>query len=459
VAGKIFVVGLSWRTAPVAVREKLAFAGDELEAALDELLSSPSVNEALIISTCNRVEIYGTTAQSMPDEVVETATAEARNFIARSRKIPSESLSETLYERTESEAVEHVFRVAAALDSMVVGESQILGQLKDAYGAAVAANASGPLLGRWMERAFSVAKRVRSETGISRGAANVSSVAVELARRVFGELAGKSVLIVGAGKMSALAARHLRANGAGHVTVTNRSIDRARALAEEIEAHARPWEELDRLLTNSDVVISSTGAKEPVLTKKLMKAAMKKRRYKPLVIVDIAVPRDADPSISRLDGVYLFDIDDLERVVSENLKERSREAEAAQRIVVDEVAEFEAWVRSQKVVPTIRSLREHFQTVASTEAEKVIERLRSEHDAREREQSIRRLAQLIANKLLHTPMDALKAGGDPDLLVEVTHRLFDLSPAEQQKADDEQSERSEQDDEPTANDDKKLGSG
>jgi len=459
VAGKIFVVGLSWRTAPVAVREKLAFDANEIAACLDELLRSPSVNEALIISTCNRVEIYGTTGPTTPDDMVESATAEARNFMARSRNISGESLAKTLYERTHTEAVEHVFRVASALDSMVIGESQILGQLKDAYGAAVSANASGPLLSRWMERAFTVAKRVRSETGITRGAANVSSVAVELGRRVFGELAGKTVLIVGAGKMSALAARHLRANGATQVTVTNRSIERARALAEEIEATAQPWDELDRLIAGSDVVISSTGAKEPVLTKKLMKAAMKKRRHKPLVIVDIAVPRDADPSISRLDGVYLFDIDDLERVVAENLKGRSREAEAAGRIVVSEAAEFEVWLRSQKVIPTIRSLREHFQNIANTEAEKVIERLQSQHDEKERDQSIRRLAQLIANKLLHTPMGTLKTSGDPDFLVEATHKLFDLKPADnaEQVAADTESKPVDQTN--AADSDKKRGSG
>ena len=419
-----FVVGLSWRTAPVAVRERLAYRDDEITAALEELLTTVGFDEAMIVSTCNRVEIYGAAVRTDP----MVAAAEARAFLARSRSVPGELIADQLYEHGGREAVRHVFRVAAALDSMVLGESQILGQVKDAYGAALRANACGPLLQRWMERAFAVAKRVRTETGISRGAANVSSVAVELARRVFGDLAGKGVLIVGAGKMSALAARHLVSAGADCIWVTNRSAERAQELAAEIDGQARAWEDLPGLLAVADVIISSTGASEPVLTRPLMKAAMKARRFRPMVVVDIAVPRDADPAIARLDGVYLFDIDDLERVVAENLKERRREAEAAEEIVTAEVAEFDRWIRTQRVVPTIRSLRQHFQTVAEAEAERTIAVLRRDHTAEERERAIRRLGQLIVNKLLHTPMTALKAGDDPDLekIVEVTHRLFDL---------------------------------
>jgi glutamyl-tRNA reductase len=270
---------------------------------------------------------------------------------------------------------------------------------------------------------------VRSETGVSRGAANVSSVAVELARRVFGDLEGKVILVIGAGKMSALAARHLRVAGARSILVTNRSPDKAAQLAAEVEGTARPWNELPQLLAEADVVLSSTGATEPILRPRLVKDAMKARRWRPLVIVDIAVPRDADPAIGRFDGVYLFDIDDLERVVAENLKERQKEAEAAMSIVEIEVIELRRWLRAQRVVPTIRSLRERFHQIAMAEAERCIGGLGGQAGDAEVQKAIRRMSELIANKLLHTPLSALKASEhtDVDTMVEVTQRLFALS--------------------------------
>jgi glutamyl-tRNA reductase len=427
-SGELFVVGLSWRTAPVAVRERLAFRDDDIGPALADLLGSPDIDEAVLLSTCNRVEIYGSTPPGAPGSRAVAAAAEARSFLARSRGVAAEGLADHLYERVDTDAIRHLFRVASALDSMVVGESQILGQLKDAYGAAMRAQSTGAILGRSMEKAFQVAKRVRSETGISRGAANVSSVAVELARRVFGDLMGKTVLVIGAGKMSALAARHLRVAGATSLLVTNRSPERAAELAAEVEGSARPWDDLPRLLAESDVVLSSTGATSPILLPRLLKGAMKARRWRPLVVVDIAVPRDADPAIAKLDGVYLFDIDDLERVVAENLKERQKEADSALAIVEQEVSELRRWMRAQRVVPTIRSLREHFHQIAMGEAERCIGGLGSAAEKAEVQKAIRRMSELIANKLLHTPLSALKASehGDVDTMVEVTHRLFAL---------------------------------
>jgi glutamyl-tRNA reductase len=273
-----------------------------------------------------------------------------------------------------------------------------------------------------------VAKRVRTETGISRGAANVSSVAVELARHVFVDLSGKTVLVVGAGKMSALAARHLRSGGAGTILVTNRSPDKAEELASEIDGVARPWDQLENLLSLADVVISSTGSREPVLTPALFKKVTRKRRYRSIVVIDIAVPRDADPGIARHDGVYLFDIDDLQRVVASNLKERAKEAEVAGQLVDGEVDSFGQWLRSQRVVPTIRSLREHFVGVARAEVERTLKTMSADASPEQREQAVRRLGDLIVNKLLHAPMTALKAGGEGDVetLVAATHRLFPL---------------------------------
>lgn len=423
---QLFVVGLNWRTAPVSVREKLAFHDEEIEGALASLLSDGLISEAIILSTCNRVEIYGCTSRSSPASAVNQAAAECRSFISDSRGYPAEKVSEVLYEHLEGDAIRHIFNVSSALDSMVVGESQILGQLKAAYGEASRHQAIGPVLGRCLERAFGVAKRVRTETGISRGAANVSSVAVELAKRVFGALEGKDILIVGAGKMSALAARHLRADGGGILNVTNRSLDKAERLATEIDGVARPWEDLEGQLAQADVIITSTGAREPIIDKKLMKRVMKARKYRSMVMIDIAVPRDVEARVGKLDGVYLFDIDDLEQMVKENLKGRQREADSAHTLIEAEVATFSNWVRQQHAVPTIRALRQRFHDVAEEEVTKSLRLIEGASSAAEREEAVRRLGKVIANKLLHAPMNALKSEHQVEQLVVAADRLFTL---------------------------------
>jgi glutamyl-tRNA reductase len=317
---------------------------------------------------------------------------------------------------------------------MVVGEAQILGQLKESYKFAGTAGTSGPVLSRAIERAFGVAKRVRTETAIARGAANVSSVAVELAGRVFGNLAGKSVLVVGAGKMSSLAARHLYSNGAQRIVVTNRSPEKAEALAEEIEATARPWAELEQLLAAADVVISSTGAREPVLTKAMFKKVAKARRYRPMMVIDIAVPRDAEPSIQDVDGVYLFDIDDLDKVVAANLAERQKAAEHAGKIVEHEASQFEHWLSSQGVVPTIRALREKFAAIGDAEVAKALDQLARKELTRDQQRElIQRVVQLVINKLLHQPMAVLRgaAPGDAAERAGVLAELFALEISDQ----------------------------
>src|SRR5262245_64650115 len=424
---ELFVVGISWRTAPVAVREKLAFRDDELGGTLQAMTAELPVAEALLVSTCNRVEVYGV-ARSGAD-----ATGPVRTFLAAQRGLVAADVADVLYDHRGPAAVRHMFSVASALDSLVLGEAQILGQLKASYGVASGAGTSGPLLGRCLERAFGVAKRVRSETSIARGAANVSTVAVDLAKRVFGDLAGKSVLVVGAGKMSTLAARHLYASGAKHIVVTTRSPEKAEALAAEIDGIAKPWADLERLLTEADVVISSTGAREPILTRPLFKRVTKARRWRQLVVIDIAVPRDADPAIGEFDGVYVFDIDDLEKVVAANLAERARAAEHAVRIVEHEASQFEHWMRSQGVVPTIRALRERFARVADVELQKTLDQLaRREHSPAQQREAIQRLVQLVVNKLLHQPTIALREA-PPDeagMRAEILCQLFDLAPVE-----------------------------
>lgn len=434
---ELFVVGLSWRTAKVEIREKLAFRDDEIADALRALTQQLPVSEALLISTCNRVEVYGVSSpQTDP-------TSHVRKFLARQRGSVLADVSDALYDRSGSDAIRHVFRVASSLDSLVVGEAQILGQLKAAYGTATTVGTAGPVLSRALERAFGVAKRVRTETAVARGAANVSSVAVELASRVFGSLVGKTVLVIGAGKMSALAARHLYTNGARQIVVTNRSADKAHALAAEIDGQAKPWDQLADLLADADVVISSTGSRQPILTNDLFKRIAKARRWKPMVIIDIAVPRDADPKIADHDGVYLFDIDDLDEVVKANLAERAKAAEHALKIVDHEAAQFEQWLRIQSVVPTIRALRNKFAHVADAEVGKAIEQMTRRELSRDQQRDmIQRVVQLIVNKLLHQPMTVLRSSSPDEATIRaaIVAELFGLelsaAPSEASEASD-----------------------
>jgi len=425
---ELFVVGISWHTAPVAVREKLAFREDELPTTLARITAQLPVAEVLLISTCNRVEVYGI---AKPGADAPTAV---RAFLAEQRGVQPKEVADHLYEHRGAAAVRHVFRVAASLDSLVVGEAQILGQLKEADRLAAKAGTRGSVLSRCLDRAYGVAKRVRTETTIARGAANVSSVAVVLASTVFGNLAGKNVLVVGAGKMSALAAKHLYASGAQRIVVTNRSPERAEALAAEIDAVAKPWADLEGLLVDTDVVISSTGAREPILTKALFKKVMKARRWRNIMVIDIAVPRDAEPAINELDGVYLFNIDDLDKVVRENLAERMKAAEHAGKIVEHEAGKFEHWMRTAGVVPTIRALRERFAQVADGEVQKALDQLARKDMTRDQQRELlQRLVQLVVNKLLHQPTTVLR-GADPGeavALAEAVCELFDLAPQEQ----------------------------
>ncbi|MEJ7601555.1 MAG: glutamyl-tRNA reductase [Kofleriaceae bacterium] len=422
---ELFVVGISWRTAPVAVREKLAFREEEIVDTLRGLIAANPVAEAILISTCNRVEVYGV-ARGGAD-----ATGPVRRFLAEQRGLGTTELAHAIYDFRGADAVRHVFRVASALDSLVLGEAQVLGQLKAAYRVASGAATAGPVLGRCLERAFSAAKRVRTETAIARGAANVSTVAVDLARHVFSELIGKRVLVVGAGKMSRLAARHLYASGSDQIVVTNRSLAKAEALAAEIDGIAKPWEDLPALLAQADVVISSTGAREPILTVPLFKKVAKARRWKPIVVIDIAVPRDADPRIAELDGVFVYDIDDLEKVVASNLAERAKASDQAGRIVEHEATQFEHWLRTQGVVPTIKALRERFAQVAEAELQKTLDGLqRRDHSPAQQREAIQRLVQLVVNKLLHAPTTALREStvDEAALRAEVLCELFGLEP-------------------------------
>ena len=417
----LVVIGLSHRTAPVELREQIAIPEEALEATVRELGALEGVAEALLVSTCNRVEAY---VVARGDGAACAATVEGF-FRARAA-----AAGPHLYRKLGPDATRHLFRVASSLDSMVVGEPQILGQVKDARELGQRVGTVGALLDKLLSRAFGVAKRVRTETAIARNSASVASVAADLAGQVFGELKGRLVLVVGAGKMSALAARHLGSAGAEDVLVVNRSPERAERLAAEIGGAARPWRDLEQLLGTVDIVISSTGAPHPVITRDMVRRVMKARRSRSLFLIDIAVPRDVEPEVGKLDDVYLFDVDDLEKVVAQNLGARQGDVSRAEAIVDEELRRFGEWQRSLGVVPTITALRERFLGVARAEVERVLPGLGglSEKDAR----TLRQLADAIANKLLHQPLTQLKkeagaAGPEADAAVELVRKLFALS--------------------------------
>ncbi len=410
------VVGLSHKTAPIEVRERVAFAEDALAAALKQLVGVPGIGEAMIVSTCNRVELYAGVDDADALEAL-------RRFLIDERSLPS-SLHAHLYAHDGHEALRHLFRVAASLDSMVVGESQILGQVKDAYAAALDAGTLGPVLQRAVPRAFALAKRVRTETDVANGSASIASAAVDLAAQIFGDLAGRHVLVVGAGKMGDLSARHLKAAGIGELSVVNRTESRAVELAAKLGGRAAPWDDLDRLLTKVDIVLCSTGATEPVLRRDRVARAMRARKGRWLFFIDIAVPRDVEPDVGSVENVYLYDVDALERVVAQNRAARASEADEAEAMVDAELKRHHEHELSLGAVPTIKLLRARFLEVALAEVERTAARVGDKDRA-----AMQAMAEAIVNKLLHVPLTKLKkeAAERPESeLPALVRALFDL---------------------------------
>jgi glutamyl-tRNA reductase len=424
----LLVLGVSHRTAPVAVREQLAIVPEGFEAALGELAALPSVREATLLSTCNRVEVYAAVTDA---DAAARALSEA---LARRAGVPALELAAHLYERREVDAVHHLFRVASSLDSLVVGEPQILGQVKQAHEAAVKQGTSGSTLNACFERAFRVARQVRRDTEIARNPVSVSSVAIEVAREVFGDFRGRRVLVVGAGKMSELAARTLRTHGAT-LTVTNRTRSRADDLAGRFGATARDWADLPAALGEADIVIASTGAQRPVLTTVMLKQVQRARKGRPLFMLDIAVPRDVEPEVGTLDGIYLFDIDDLQKVADKHRAGRQSEAADAEAMVKQELDRFlKAW-RGRQLAPTITALRAHVLGLAQAEAARITAAMPSLGEREKR--ALADLADGIAKKLLHVPQMALRQddGEDAVSLVTAVQRLFALEVATPAPAD------------------------
>lgn len=416
----LVVVGLSHRTAPVELREQLAVPSDSIAQCVKEIAALPGASEAMLVATCNRVEAY------VASESAASTVAALKGFFAR--RAPGAAVESCLYEYADERAMRHVFRVAASLDSMVVGEPQILGQVKEAFATAESAATLGPTLRRAIPRAFSAAKRVRHETGIASGKVSVASVAVDLATQIFGSLDNRKVLLLGAGKMALGAARALVAQGA-KMSVANRNYDRAVELARSWGGDAHPLTNLSLLLTVADVVLCSTGASRFVLTVEDAKAAMKVRRGRPLFIVDIAVPRNVDPRVNDIDGAYVYDVDDLEREVARALSLRGGSLEQAEKIVDEELRAFE---RDRKTAsgagPTIAALREHFRGTARAELERSLSS-KLKHLTDGDRAALEAMVDATVNKLLHAPMMALRsqaAGEDSEAMAAVVRALFRL---------------------------------
>jgi glutamyl-tRNA reductase len=404
---KLLITGVSHKTAPVEVRECLAFREDSLPKALTDLRSRTGVSEAVILSTCNRVEITLTTDDAAdPQAIVE-------GFLSDHKAVSADSIGPHLYRHEGRAAIHHLFRVAASLDSMVVGEPQILGQLKSAYSTAKDCGAVCGWLEGLLTRAFSVAKRVRSETGIGQMAVSVSYAAVELARKIFGSLDNRTVMIVGAGKMSELAARHLRRSGASHVFVTNRTHSRAVEMAELFQGTPVEYSRFTAMLPEVDILIASSGAPHYILHKDEMQRVISARRNKPMFLIDIAVPRNIEPAVNDLDNVFLYDVDDLEEVVNSNLRERAKEADHAEKMVAEEVERMMARLKVAEVTPTIVGLQEQLEQIRAGELDKV--RRRFGPFTAQQEEALEALTRGIINKIAHGPISELRLqAGKPD---------------------------------------------
>jgi glutamyl-tRNA reductase len=415
----LLLVGMNHRTAPVEVRERMNIAEARLGTAVSDLVRREGILEGLIISTCNRIEVIA----SAPDQA--DGESPLRQFLADYYQCDLNAYQAHFYWHRQQEAVRHVFRVASSLDSMLVGEPQILGQMKRAYAIAREAGALNGLLNEVVTQAFAVARKVRRETAIGTAAVSVSYAAVELAKKIFGSLTGKTVFVIGAGKMSELAAKHLLSSGASAIFVSNRTYDRAVELAEAFHGTAIRFEQLLEYVGKADIVISSTGAPHFVVEKPQVEKMLAARKNRPMFFVDIAVPRDVDPAVNELDNAFLYDIDDLEQVVDANKKQREREAVYAEEIVQQEVQKMMRRLASREVVPTIVALEERLNRIREGEVER--HRSRLSNLTPEQREALDALTRGIVNKILHGPITELKSGaGHPEhrTLVQLIRKIF-----------------------------------
>lgn len=419
----ILDIGMNHETAPVELRECIAREPENASIALASMREFPSIREGFFLSTCNRVEALCITEQ--PKEAREAVIA----LLSRLGNVPEANFLSSLFDFKDRDAIRHIFRVASSLDSMVVGEPQILGQIKEAYYEATREKTSGVILNRLLHKAFHVAKRVRTETGVSDAAVSISYAAVELAKKIFYDLEGKKVLLIGAGEMAELAAKHLIAQGVSAISVANRTFERAVQVAETFKGNPVSFDEIMSQLLEVDIVISSTASTEYIILHDAVKGSMKKRRNRPLFFIDIAVPRDVEPRVNDLDNVYVYDIDDLKGVIDVNMAQRQQEAVKAERIVEEEVIKFEKWLKTLAVVPTIVSLKEKAETIRQAEIKKSLTGLRELTPAQLKQ--VENLTASITEKIINDPILVLKRKADRptrDIYIDMMRKLFKLDP-------------------------------
>lgn len=414
----LLAFGINHKTAPVDIREQVAFAPENIHQALKDLTTRPEISEAAILSTCNRTELYC--------EVEENSSEVLINWFQQYHRLGSGVLDPYIYIHPGQSAVEHVLRVACGLDSMVLGEPQILGQLKDAYAEATHAGTAGLLLNRLFQHTFSVAKHVRTDTAIGASAVSVAFAAVSLAKQIFGELSDSSVLLIGAGETIELVARHLKENGVKEMVFANRTVERARLLADQYNATAIALSDMPAYLPKSDIVVSSTASQLPILGKGTVESAIKLRKHKPIFMVDIAVPRDIEPEVSELEDVYLYSVDDLHEIIDENLKSRQEAAEQAQEIIEVQTQHFMNWLQSLEAVDTIRAYREKAQNYRNEVLNKALRDLARGVPA---EEVLTEMSRLLTNKLIHDPSVRMRLASyeGNDELLKAARTLFDLT--------------------------------
>lgn len=416
---KVFVAGLNHKIADVDVREKLAFNGPKLEEGLKRFRELPEVHEAIILSTCNRVELYANVKDN------QRAAEAVKTFLSEFHNINRSSLDAGLYIYDGVNAVRHIFRVASSLDSMVIGEPQILGQLKDAFELALSQKTTGILLNKLMKKAISVAKRVRTETRIAENAVSISFAAVELAKKIFTDLSKRVFMLLGAGEMAELAAKHLISSGVKEVLVSNRTYERACDIAKEFNGKPVRFDEFIDEMARADIVICSTGAPDYIVTKGQMQKVMKERKQRQVFLIDISVPRNIDPETNDLDNVYLYNVDDLQGVVDSNLFERKKEAEKAEKIIDEELETFLRWQSTLDSVPTIIAIREKAEEIKKEELDKLFHKITGMGE-KERE-AIEYMATALINKMIHPPTAALKEDSeDKDVLVATIRKLYGI---------------------------------
>ena len=424
----IVLLGLNHKTAPVELRERLAIGPEQLEQATRSLLQAPGVVEGMILSTCNRVELLTSLQPDAPHLL---------QFIESYFDIEREVVAPHIYEYRQENAVRHLFRVACSLDSMVIGEPQILGQVKSSYLAARSAGAIRGHLDKVLQRAFVVAKRVRSETQIGSSSVSIASVAVELARKIFGSLEGRKILLVGAGKMSEQAARHLMSQGASSVLVANRTYERAEQLAQRFGGRAIAFDDLYASADQADIIITSTGSARPVFRREHAQHFLQQRRGRPMFFIDIAVPRDVDPEVNKLDGIFLYDIDDLQSVAGSHMKERSREAELAEAMILAEVDKYQRRLHALNVAPEIVQLQQSAEQIRLGELRRVGNRLQGL--SAEQQTAVEALTRSLVNKFLHRPVQAIKAAASEGntAAVEAIREAFGASGSRENEGEDD----------------------